>query len=100
MASPVPENLDQESITSDEQTSPPYVILLDNGITVERSYYNLIKDTRDDTSTPKSPSNDAALEVIYLFLRHYSKVTMDRKETFHKGYINYSPKTGFQFIVR
>ena len=99
-ASPVPETLEQESITSDEQTSPSYVILLDNFITVERSYDDLIKDTQDDTSTPKSPRNAAALEGIPHFLCHDSRVTMDHKGAFHKGYINYSPETGFKFIVR
>ena len=34
--SPVTETLEQESITSDEQTYPPYVILLYNCITVKR----------------------------------------------------------------
>ena len=34
-ASPVPEDLEQESITSEEPTSPTYIILLYNGITVE-----------------------------------------------------------------
>ena len=43
--SPSTENLEQESITSYEQTSPPYFILLDNGTTVERSYDNFIKDS-------------------------------------------------------
>ena len=98
--SPFIENLEHESITSDDQKSPPYVILLENGITVEISYNDLIKDSRDDTSTPKSPSNAAALEVVTHFLFHDSKVTMDHNGEFHKGYINYSPENGFQFIVR
>ena len=88
-ASPIPEDLEQKSITSEDPKSPPYVILLDNGITVERSYDNIIKDTRDDKSTPKSTSNAAALEGIPHFLRHDFKVTMDNKGGFHKGYINH-----------
>ena len=60
-ASPSTETLEQESITSYEQTSPPYVILLDNGATVKRSYEYFIKYSQDDTTTPKSPSNAAAL---------------------------------------
>ena len=99
-ASPVPEDLDEESITSEDPRSPPYFILLYNGIIVEQSYDNLIKYTRYDKSTPKSPINAAALEIISHFLCHDSKVTMDHKGAFHKGYINYSPETGFQFIVR
>ena len=69
-------------------------------VSVERSYGDLIKDTQDDTFTPKSPSNDTAIEGIPHFLRHNSKVIMDHKGALHKGYINYSPETGFHFIVR
>ena len=82
-ASPVPEYLEQESITSEDQKYLPYVILLDNGTTVEQSYYDIIKDIQDDKSTTKSPSNAAALEGITHFLRHDSKVTMDNKGDFH-----------------
>ena len=41
-ASPSTEPLEDESITSDEQKSPPYVIILDSGTTVERTYDDLI----------------------------------------------------------
>ena len=90
-ASPVPEDLEQESITSEDPKSPPYVFLLDNGIIVERSYNALIKDNRDDKSTYNSPSNAEDLEGIPNFLRHDSKVKIDHERAFHKGYINYSP---------
>ena len=84
-ASPSTEPLEHDSITSDEKKSPPYVILLDSGTTVKRSCDDLIKDSRDDTSPPKSPSNAAALEGIPHFLCHDSKFTMDHKGEFHKG---------------
>ena len=90
----------KESISSDTQESPPFIILLYYDTTVEKSFDDLIKDSLDDTSPPKSPSNAAALEGILHFLRHDSKVTMDHKGVFHKVQINYSPKSGFQFIVR
>ena len=99
-ASPSIEPSDKDSISSDTQGSPPYVILLYSGTTIEKLYDDLIKDSRDDTSPPKSPSNAAALEGIPHFLRHDSKVTMDHKGEFHEGYINYSPESGFQFIFR
>ena len=100
VASPPTEPLERVSITSDEQKSPPYIILLDSVTTFEISYDDLIKESQDDTSPPKSPSNSVALEGIHHFLRHDSKVTMDHKGKFHKGYINYSPENGVQFIVR
>ena len=99
-ASPSIEHLEHDSMTSYEKKSPPYVILLDSGTTVTRSYDELIKDSIDDTSPPKSPSNAAALEGIPHFPRHDSKVTIYHKGVFHKGYINYSPESGFQFIFR
>ena len=99
-ASPSIEPSEQDSISSDTQQAPPYVILLDSGTTVEKSYDKLIKDSKDDTSTPKSPSNATDLEGIQHFLRHDFRGTMDHKGEFHKGYIKYSPENGFQFIVR
>ena len=99
-ASPSIEHSDKKSISSNKQESPPYVIILDYGTTFEKSYDNLIQDSRDDTSPPKSPSNAAALEGIPHFLFHDPKVTIDHKWEFHKGYINYSPEGGFQFLVR
>ena len=73
---------------------------MDYGTTVEKSYYNLIQDSRYDTSPTKSPSNTVNLEVITNLLLHDSKFTMDHKGAFHKGYIYYSPESGFHFIFR
>ena len=56
-ASPSTEHLEHDSIISDKQTLPQYIILLDSGTIFERSYDELIKDSQDDTSPPKSPSN-------------------------------------------
>ena len=87
-------------MTSDEHKSPLNVILLHSGTTFKRLYDDIIKDSRDHTSPPKSPSNATVLEGIPHFLRHDSKVTIYHKGVFHKGYINYSPEIGFQFIFR
>ena len=73
---------------------------MESGTTVENSYDELIQAGQDDASPSKSTSNAADLGGIPNFLRHYSKVTMDHKGAFHKGYINYSPEFDFQFIVR
>ena len=83
-AFPSTENLDNNSISSNTQESPPYVILLESGTTVDKSYDNLIQDIQDDSPPSKSPSNAAALEGIPHFLRHDSKVTIDYKEAFYK----------------
>ena len=78
---------------------PTYVILLYSGITVEKSYDDLIKASRNDVSTYLSANNAPSLEGIPHFLRHNPKVTMDHKGAFHKCYIKYSPKFFFQFVV-
>ena len=78
----------------------PYVIILDSGTTVEKSYDDLIQAGWYDSYPSNSPINVAALEGIPHFLRHDSKVVMDHKGAFHKGYINYSPEFRFHFIFR
>ena len=100
VASTSTKHSDKDSISSDTQESSPYVILLNSGTTVEKSYDNLIQDSRDDTPPSKSPRNASDLEGIPHFLCHDYKVSMDHKGVFHKGYINNSPESGFQFIVR
>ena len=99
-ASPSTENSYKDSISSDTQESAPYVILLDSGTTVYKYYENTIQDSRDDTTPSKSPSNATSLEGIPQFLCHDYKITMDQKGELQKGYINYSPESGFQFIFR
>ena len=99
-ASPSPEQSDNGSISTEIQESPPYVILLDSGTTVEKSYDDLIQAGRDDASPPKSTINTAALEGIPHFLCYDSKVMMGHKGEFHKGCINYPPEFGFQFKFR
>ena len=99
-ASPSTENSYKDSISSDTQESAPYVILLDSGTTVYKYYENTIQDSRDDTTPSKSPSNATSLEGIPQFLWHDYKITMNQKGELQKGYINYSPESGFQFIFR
>ena len=88
VASPSTEKSDNESVSSEIQESSPYVIILDSGTTVEKSYVNLIQAGRDDATPSKSPSNAASIEGITHFLRHDYKATMDHKGAFQKGYIN------------
>ena len=100
VASPSTEQSDNGTTSTEPQESPPYVILLDSGITVENSYDNFIQAGQDDASPSKSTRNSAALEGIPHFLCHDSKIMMDHKGALYKGYIKYSPEFGFQFIVR
>ena len=90
-ASTFPNKSDDSSISSEIPESPPYVILMDSGTTVKKSYGGLIQCVRDDVYPSSSTNNAADLEGIPHFLRHDSKVTMCHKGDFHKGYINYSP---------
>ena len=59
----------------------------------------MIKAGHDDVSTSLSFENTTAFEIILHFLRHEYKVTMDHKREYHKGYINFYPKLGFQSAV-
>ena len=98
-ASPLSNQSDDSSQSSKLPESPQYVILLDSGITVKKSYDDLIKAGQDDASPSSSTKNFAALEGIPHFFRHNSRVTMDHKGAFHKGYIHYSQIFGFQFAI-
>ena len=83
-ASPPTEQSDNGPISSETQESPPYVIILDSGNTVEKSYDDLIQAGRDDDFPSNSPSNVATLECIPHLLLHDSKVTMYHKGELHK----------------
>ena len=98
--SPSPDQSDEGYISTELPESPLYVILLESGTTVEIYYDNLIHAGWDDASPSKSKNNAVTLEGILQFLRHDSKVTMEHKWSFHKGYINYPPEFVFRFIVR
>ena len=67
---------------------------------MEQIYYKLIKAGPDDDSKSPPPGVAYALECITHFLRQDSKVTMYHKGEFHKFFIYFSPKLGFQFAVR
>ena len=53
VASPSPEQSDGDSISIELQESPPYVILLESGTTIEKSYEDLIQAGQYDASTSK-----------------------------------------------
>ena len=97
--SPPPEQTDNGYISTGIPESTPYVIILEFVTTFEKSYEDLIQAVWDDV-LPSNLKNAAALDGIPHFLCHYFKVTMDHKGESHKGYINYSPEFGLQFIVR
>ena len=99
-ASPSTEQSDDGFISTELPESPLYVILLDYVTTVEKSYDDLLQAGQDDPSPYKSTNNATALVGIPHFLCHDSKLTMYRKGSLHKGYINCSPGFGFDFIVR
>ena len=79
-ATPLSNQSDDSSQLSELTESPQYAILRDSGITVEKSYDDLIKYGWDDDSPSSSKNNVCALEVIPHILRHDSKVTMDHTQ--------------------
>ena len=86
--SPLSNQSDYSSQSSELPESRPYVILLDSSIYVKKSNDDPIKAGMDDVSPPSSTNNAADLEGIPHFLRHDSKLMMDHKGGFHKVYIN------------
>ena len=83
--------IDTCSISSELLELPPYAILQYSGITIDKSYDDLIQAGRDDGFPHFSTNNASALDDISHLLNHDSKVTMYYKGVFQKGYINYSP---------
>ena len=76
-----PSNTSGKSSQSSEITdSPPYVIILDLGITAEQYYDNMIKSGHDDVYPSRSSGNSTDLEGIPHFLRHDSKFTTEHKK--------------------
>ena len=57
--SPPPEKSDNGYISTELPESPPYVVFLDSGTTVKKSYDDLIQAGRDDDSPSKSTNNTA-----------------------------------------
>ena len=72
---------------------------MESGFNVKKNYGELIKSGRDNNSTSPYPNFTNTLKGIPHFLPQDSKVTMEHKGSFHKGYIHLSPELGFQIAV-
>lgn len=60
---------------TNDDPPPLYVVALDDGTTIERTYEDLIKDSLPTVSSPSTTPSTPILEGIPSFLRHDSKVT-------------------------
>ncbi|KAL7541560.1 hypothetical protein ACHAWF_006964, partial [Thalassiosira exigua] len=72
-----------------------YVVLLDDGTTVERTFEALMSASPTSSSaTDVLPDPFASLPS---FLQRNAKLTMDHEGAFHKGYLGHTAEGGFRF---
>jgi hypothetical protein len=97
-------NTASSPISSDgASTSPPnestYVVHMDDGTTLEVDFAELAPPEHQQILSPSDALPDPQ-QSLPVWLRHDSKVTMDARGAYHKGYIDYSPEHKFRFVVR
>eukprot|EP00956_Cyclotella_meneghiniana_P015762 scaffold24459_cov75-Cyclotella_meneghiniana.AAC.3 len=86
---------------SDDDQSTKYVIQLDNGTTTEVDFSELAPRTQNspsETITSDSPSNP--FSTLPYILQRNSKITLDHRGAFHKGYLDHTPEGGFSFVAK
>eukprot|EP00804_Cyclotella_cryptica_P026709 CCRYP_007942-RA/>CCRYP_007942-RA protein AED:0.35 eAED:0.34 QI:0/0/0/0.66/0.5/0.33/3/0/1904 len=76
-----------------------YTILLDNGTTTECDFEELAPSKHTQLHSP-SPDNPNPFRSLPSWLQQDSKVTLDCRGAFHKGYLHYCPVKGFLFVVK
>ena len=86
------------SITSADEQSTEYTVLLDNGTTTTISFEDLTSDSHRESSSDSPPIPNSHSNLPH-FLQSGCKVTMDHDGAYHKGYIYCSPEGGYQFVV-
>eukprot|EP00804_Cyclotella_cryptica_P022088 CCRYP_011573-RA/>CCRYP_011573-RA protein AED:0.27 eAED:0.27 QI:0/-1/0/1/-1/1/1/0/654 len=87
------------STSSLPDTSPLYTVLLDNGKTTECDFAELAPSEQQQlTSTSYDQPNP--FRSLPSWLQQDSKVTLDCRGAFHKGYLHYCPVWGFLCVVK
>ena len=89
-----------EGTIEHDQDRQLYTILLDDNTTKELTYDDLLQPpTSVPPVDPTSPSTVWA-GIPSRYLHQDAKITLEHEGAYHKGYLNYSPESGFEFIVR
>jgi len=94
---------DNTSIPSPDLAEPPdqYLILLDNGTTVEQTYEIIIATTKPThTADPSTSLHSERMAGIPSCFQNKAKVTYDHNGAYHKGFIHHSLLDGFHFVVK
>eukprot|EP00804_Cyclotella_cryptica_P030371 CCRYP_011900-RA/>CCRYP_011900-RA protein AED:0.20 eAED:-0.11 QI:0/0/0/1/1/1/3/0/1923 len=88
------------SLPDSSSLSPSrYTILLDNGTTTECDFEELAPSEQKQLHPPSS-SFPNPFRSLPSWLQQDSKVTLDCRGAFHKGYLHYCPVQGFLFVVK
>eukprot|EP00804_Cyclotella_cryptica_P008738 CCRYP_018465-RC/>CCRYP_018465-RC protein AED:0.27 eAED:0.26 QI:0/-1/0/1/-1/0/1/0/969 len=84
----------------EELNNNQYTVLLDDNTTAELTFQQLLSPT--ETHAPIDPAAPATVwaGIPSRYLHQDAKITLEHDGVYHKGYLNYSPESGFEFIVR
>eukprot|EP00804_Cyclotella_cryptica_P009045 CCRYP_003142-RA/>CCRYP_003142-RA protein AED:0.35 eAED:0.14 QI:0/0/0/1/1/1/2/0/1801 len=80
-------------------SSSPYTVLLDDGTTTECDFTELAPSDKQQLHSP-SPEQPNPFRSLPSWLQQDSKVTLDCRGSFHKGYLHFCPVKGFLFVVK
>ena len=80
-------------------TTPKYTVLLDDNTSHDLTYHDLLSSS---TATPVDPSAPDTIwaGIPSCYLHKDAKITLDHDRVYHKGNLNYSLTTGFEFVAR
>jgi hypothetical protein len=84
----------------EEPNNNRYTVLLDDNTTQELTYQQLILPS--DATPPVDPAEPSTVwaGIPSRYLHQDAKITLEHEGTYHKGYLNYSPTSGFEFVLR
>jgi hypothetical protein len=91
--------ISSDGTSTSTQNESTYVVHMDDGTTLEVDFAELAPPEQQQIHSPSDALPDPQ-HSLPVWLRHDSKVNMDARGAYHKGYINYSPEHKFRFVVR
>eukprot|EP00956_Cyclotella_meneghiniana_P030923 scaffold79637_cov24-Cyclotella_meneghiniana.AAC.1 len=77
-----------------------YTVLLDDNTTHELTYQDLLSPCPDLPAVDPAAASTVWSGIPSRYLHQDAKITLEHDGTYHKGYLNYSQESGFEFIVR
>lgn len=86
--------------TIETESTSVYTVLLDDNTTHELTYQDLLSPSVDLPEVDPAAASTVWSGIPSRYLHQDAKITLEHDGTYHKGYLNYSPESGFEFIVR